>query len=66
MCVFGDSCGNRGVNEKIVTCVVVEGVGFFLKIADCEIQLAVVVKVSKSDPHSCLCLSHIAAANAGE
>ena len=64
--VFSDTSGDCGINEKVVPLIVVEGVGLVLKIADCDIQLTVVVVVCENNTHAGFCLPHIATTNAGE
>ena len=66
MCMLSDPSRNCGINEKVVTFVVIEGIRLVLEIADCEIQLAVIVIVCEGDSHSGFCFSHIAAADTGE
>ena len=63
MCVFSDTCRNRGINEKVVAFIVIEGIRLVLKVAHRNIQSTIVVIVCKCNSHPRFRFSHITAAN---
>ena len=66
MRMLRDACRNRGIDEKVVAFVVIEGVCLVLEVAHRCVKSSIVIVVGERDTHSRFFLSHVAAADTGQ